>query len=230
MAQPAAAVSSTVVIGEFRTRGPNGADDQFIEIYNLSASTVNINGYTIDVWDAVNGVTAGVVQIASANGTDPVNLPPYGHYLIVNGLGYSGLTPTDDSFYAPISANAVGLALLDENFNVVDAVSTTGAAPAAFREGTVLAPLATDSNQSYARRPDTVSVGGGHKNGVDTDSNSADFILVTSSPENWNSGSGPTAIALQDFSAQAQPAAAWLWPLALVVVLGGALIVSRRRA
>jgi hypothetical protein len=32
--------SSTVVISEFRTRGPNGGNDEFIELYNLSPSPV----------------------------------------------------------------------------------------------------------------------------------------------------------------------------------------------
>ena len=41
------AVSSTVVISEFRTRGPNGGNDEFIELYNLSTSPVNIGGWRI---------------------------------------------------------------------------------------------------------------------------------------------------------------------------------------
>jgi hypothetical protein len=39
----------------------------------------------------------------------------------------------------------------------------------------------------------------------------------------------PTAVTLRDFSAQAQPPAAWLLPVALVVVLSGAMIMLRRR-
>ena len=38
-------VSSTVVISEFRVRGPNGGSDEFIELYNLSSSPVNIGGW-----------------------------------------------------------------------------------------------------------------------------------------------------------------------------------------
>ncbi|HYV40304.1 MAG TPA: hypothetical protein VEO02_00785, partial [Thermoanaerobaculia bacterium] len=32
----ALAVSTTVVISEFRVRGPNGGSDEFVELYNLS--------------------------------------------------------------------------------------------------------------------------------------------------------------------------------------------------
>jgi hypothetical protein len=39
----------------------------------------------------------------------------------------------------------------------------------------------------------------------------------------------PTAVTLRDFSAQAQPPATWLWPITLVVVLSGAMIMLRRR-
>ena len=36
-----------VVISEFRTLGPNGADDEFVELYNPSGGAVNIGGWTI---------------------------------------------------------------------------------------------------------------------------------------------------------------------------------------
>src|ERR1041384_7843572 len=43
----AEAVSTSVVISEFRVRGPNGAADEFVELYNLSASPVAIGGWKI---------------------------------------------------------------------------------------------------------------------------------------------------------------------------------------
>src|SRR5205807_3938160 len=36
-----------VLISEFRTRGPNGAADEFVEIYNPTTSTVAIGGLKI---------------------------------------------------------------------------------------------------------------------------------------------------------------------------------------
>ena len=39
------ASSSSVVISEFRTRGPAGGNDEFVEIYNLSAAPVDISGW-----------------------------------------------------------------------------------------------------------------------------------------------------------------------------------------
>ncbi|MGH9792015.1 MAG: lamin tail domain-containing protein, partial [Candidatus Acidiferrales bacterium] len=40
-------VSSTVVISEFRVRGPNGGSDEFVELYNLSGAAVNVGGWKI---------------------------------------------------------------------------------------------------------------------------------------------------------------------------------------
>src|ERR1051326_6758546 len=41
------AVSTNVVISEFRVRGPNGGNDEFIELYNLSGAPVAIGGWKI---------------------------------------------------------------------------------------------------------------------------------------------------------------------------------------
>src|SRR5215211_2968862 len=41
------AVSTNVVISEFRVRGPNGAADEFVELYNLSGAPVVIGGWKI---------------------------------------------------------------------------------------------------------------------------------------------------------------------------------------
>src|SRR6185503_5040283 len=43
----ASAVSTTIVIAEFRTRGPSGGNDEFVEILNKSAGSVNISGYLL---------------------------------------------------------------------------------------------------------------------------------------------------------------------------------------
>lgn len=224
-ALPAAAISSTVVISEFRTRGTGGADDQFIELYNLSNSPVDISGYYINAWDATVGFEYNIAQV---QGT--VVLQPYQHYLFVNDIGYSGLTLKDDSFLIPLFDNAVGIALFDTTDAVVDAVSTTSDGSNPYFEGAALAPMTADNNQSYERLPGTTSGAGGHINTTDSDVNTADFDLnvASSNPESLAAGS-PTAVTLRDLTAQAQPTAAWLWPLALIVALGGALAIARRR-
>lgn len=235
-AQPVAAVpSTTVVISEFRTRGIGAApdfltaDDQFVELYNLSPNPVTITDYSINTWDAINGESIGIAQLGSGG---PVILQPYEHYLIVNGFGYSGGTAADDSFFQPIPADAVGIALIAaDGTTVVDAVSTTGAAPAGYGEGTALASMTLDIDQSYERLPGTAGIApnNGHINTTDTDNNAANFTYNngSSNPESQIAGS-PTAVTLRDLTAQAQAPALWL-PAALLIVLSGALFVSRRR-
>ena len=45
LAAPATAQSTTIVISEYRTRGPAGGNDEFIELRNNSAAPVDIGGY-----------------------------------------------------------------------------------------------------------------------------------------------------------------------------------------
>src|SRR5918912_4464487 len=51
------AVSTNVVISEFRVRGPNGAADEFIELYNLSGAPVAIGGWKIRGSNSTAGVS-----------------------------------------------------------------------------------------------------------------------------------------------------------------------------
>ncbi|MDF2692721.1 MAG: Lamin Tail Domain, partial [Labilithrix sp.] len=80
----ATAHAQPLVISEFRYRGPNGANDEFIEIYNNSnqphtVSSTSGTGYGIAASD-------GVTRFSIPNGTV---IPARGHYLGVNSVGYS---------------------------------------------------------------------------------------------------------------------------------------------
>src|ERR1044072_6995933 len=142
------AVSTNVVISEFRTRGPNGAADEFVELYKLSGVPVAIGGWKIRGSNNAAGVsdratiTAGTV------------LQPGCHYLLTNssasGGPYSGTVPGDQTFTTGITDDGgIGLTLSDNT--IVDAVGmSTGSA---FKEGTVLASLGTSNlNRSYERK------------------------------------------------------------------------------
>ena len=41
------AVSTTLVIDEFRTRGPNGGNDEFIELRNVSDGAISLSGWNV---------------------------------------------------------------------------------------------------------------------------------------------------------------------------------------
>jgi len=171
-----------IVISEFRTRGPNGANDEFVELYNNSDATIDISGWKIR--GSSNGATV-TTRLTVAAGTV---VPARGHFLAAAST-YSGSVSADQSYSSGIS-NDGGIAVTRPDDNVVDQVGLSSGS--AFREGTQIAPLSADINQSYERRP-----GGSAGSTQDSQNNSDDFQLVSpSEPQNTHStptpGSSPT--------------------------------------
>src|SRR5687767_5537241 len=145
-----------LIISEFRVRGPNGANDEFIELYNNSGADHTVagggTGYAVA---ASNGVARCVVP----NGTV---IPNRGHYLCVNSVGYSlasypagnGTTATGDATYTTDIPDNAGIAIFNTsvgaNFvlaNRLDAVGSTSEANTLYKEGTgypALTPFSID--------------------------------------------------------------------------------------
>jgi hypothetical protein len=169
-------VSSSVVISEFRVRGPVGGSDEFVEIFNLSASPVDISG-----WKIRGSNSAGTI---STRATVPAGtvLAPGCYFLFTNssasGGPYSGPVPGNVTYATGITDDG-GLALTLPSDVVVDAAGMS--AGSAFKEGTPLAALGTSNqNRGYERLP-----GGAAGNGQDTDNNAGDFALISpSTPQN----------------------------------------------
>jgi hypothetical protein len=175
---PVQGVSSNIVISEFRTRGPNGGSDEFIELYNLSGAAVNIGGWKIKGSNNLGSVSTRVTI------TTGVVLNPGCHYLVTNsstsGGPYSGSVPGNQTYSTGITDNG-GIAATTPSDVVVDAVGMD--VGSAFKEGTVLPPLTTNVNRGYERRP-----GGTSGSGQDTDNNLVDFqLLAPSDPQNLSS-------------------------------------------
>lgn len=174
-AQPTVqAQSTTIVISEFRTRGPLGANDEFVEVTNISASPVDISGYTLR-----GSNNAATVSVRSTVPAATAPLPPGGHYLFVNDQA----TGTNEySLTAYAAGNAIfttgvtddgGVAIFAaDGTTIVDQVGMS--AGSAYKEGTTLAPMVADavSDYSYVRR----MVSGVPQ---DTNNNAVDFVLVS---------------------------------------------------
>ncbi|MBI5857334.1 MAG: HYR domain-containing protein [Sphingobacteriales bacterium] len=150
--------NAQLIISEFRVRGPNGANDEFIEIYNASGANhtvaaVSGTGYGIAASD---GVTRGTIP----NGTI---IPAKGHYLLVNSVGYSlasypagnGTTATGDATYTTDIPDNAGIAIFNNNTgggsytlaNRMDAVGSTSEANVLYKEGSgypALTPFSID--------------------------------------------------------------------------------------
>lgn len=172
---PAPTYLDHIVISEFRTRGPGGASDEFVELYNPTNAAVDISGWLIKGSNSSGSVST---RLTIAAGT---TLQPGRHFLAALGGGYTGSITPDQTYSVGITDNG-GIALLKaDGATIVDQVGlSTGSA---YKEGAVLTPLTTNTNQGYERK-----LGGASGSCTDANNNSADFHLLSpSAPQNLSS-------------------------------------------
>ncbi len=100
--QPARAISNNVVVSEFRTRGPAGEFDDFIELFNRSDENVNIGGWQVT---AVQTRSTNSVTLVIPTG---VVLYPGSNYLI-GGAAYTGTVAPDQRFTGMPDNVGIGL-------------------------------------------------------------------------------------------------------------------------
>ncbi|MGB8213511.1 MAG: lamin tail domain-containing protein [Anaerolineales bacterium] len=178
-----------IVISEFRTLGPLGADDEFIELYNPTGAPVNIGGWRIKTSSACGNNVTDLVTILSY-----IILQPGQHYLLAslnNSLPFT--IPPDQTFWPGID-NTGGIALVSSTGSIVDQVGMC--AGTYYHAGTTLPPLPVaplfgtptpipgTSDQSYERKP------GGDTACYDTGNNANDFVLISpANPKNQSSAS-----------------------------------------
>ena len=174
-AAPVQAVSidaGKVVISEFRTTGPSGSEDEFIELYNRTNSPVDVTNW--EIWkssgcgtDTSNVATIGAVTLFAGQ-----------RYLLGNSSGYTGAVGLDQSYANSIADNG-GIALLDDGGGFVDQVgmcSTTTFKEYNLSDPKYLSPLVDTTNQSYERA---------NSGCTDTDNNYTDFaVQAPSGPQN----------------------------------------------
>ncbi len=175
MQERIAAQSPTgIVISEIRFHGTGAApaNDEFIELFNTSATARNISGWMIRSSNNNTPPTL-LTRLTIAN----VVLQPGCFFLAVNSLGYSGTIAGDQAYSVGFGDNG-GVALTDANGIIIDQVGL-GSAAGAYGEGTRLAQLTTDVDRGYERNASAT------RGFADSDNNSADFHLQTpSNPQN----------------------------------------------
>src|SRR5918998_599047 len=189
-------VSAQLIISEFRVRGPNGANDEFIELYNNSGADHTVTSMAPSTGYAV-AASNGVARCVIPNGTV---IPNRGHYLCVNSVGYSlasypagnGTTATGDATYTTDIPDNAGIAIFNTsvagNFvlaNRMDAVGSTSEANTLYKEGTGYPALTPFSINYSFYRDDCGKSGSITTFGAcaistpkDTNNNAADFIFV----------------------------------------------------
>lgn len=201
------ATAGQLVISEFRLRGPNGLNDEFIEIFNNSGTD-----HTVDALSGSGyGVAAsdGVTRCSIPNGTV---IPNKGHYLCVNSIGYSlasypagnGTTATGDATYTTDIPDNAGIALFNNNSgggayvlaNRLDAVGSTSEANTLYKEGTgypALVPFSIDYSfyRDNCGKGGSITTFGACATGgkvKDTNNNAADFIFVDTNATSAGAG------------------------------------------
>ncbi|MDT5270305.1 MAG: hypothetical protein QOH49_2491 [Acidobacteriota bacterium] len=216
----AAETSAQLIISEFRVRGPNGANDEFIELYNNSGADHTVagggTGYGVA---ASNGVARCVVP----NGTV---IPNRGHYLCVNSVGYSlasypagnGTTATGDATYTTDIPDNAGIAIFNTsvaaNFtlaNRLDAVGSTSEANTLYKEGTgypALTPFSIDYSfyRDNCGKSGSITTGGACPISTpkDTNNNAADFVFVDTNGTSAGAGQRLGAPGPENLSAPIQ--------------------------
>ncbi|HYG10202.1 MAG TPA: M36 family metallopeptidase, partial [Pyrinomonadaceae bacterium] len=180
-----------LVISEFRLRGANGENDEFIELYNRTNSPIIVTtfdgsaGFTLAVPD-----TGGALSVLATIPSGAV-IPARGHYLVanngVNGYSLSNYGGTDkalpDATYATNIPDGSGIALFrtstPANFTLANRLDAAGhsLAPPLYREGAGIAGVPTANGQySYVRNLTTGFP-------QDTNDNFNDFLFVATEGE-----------------------------------------------
>ena len=193
-----------IVISEIYGGGGNNGStwkNDFIELYNPTASPISINGWSVQYASATGSWSAG--NITPLTGT----IAPHGFFLIQEAQGSGGTTnlPTPDVTGSLGLSGTQGKVVLAKSttaiigksdLNVVDFI---GYGAANEYEGTGAAPALSNTTSAERKASSTSTsttmVSGGSEelagNGYDSDNNNTDFITRPPQPQNSASPAEP---------------------------------------
>ncbi|MBN8527774.1 MAG: IPTL-CTERM sorting domain-containing protein [Caulobacterales bacterium] len=187
-----ASAASAQVISDFRLRGPSGANDEFIRIYNNTGAPLTVTASSGTGWAIV--ASDGVVRCTIPNATV---IPTNGSFLCANSTSYSlsgNPSGVADATYATNIADNAGIALFNNNTgganfilaNRLDAVGSTSEADTLYKEGAGY-PALTPFSIDYGFTRDRCGKSGSITNNaactspglpLDTNNNAADLVFV----------------------------------------------------
>jgi phosphatidylserine/phosphatidylglycerophosphate/cardiolipin synthase-like enzyme len=197
VALPAAHAAAThVVISEFATRGVT-AYDEYLELYNPTASAIDLSGWKLQ-YKSATGSTWSDRAVMSAG----ASIAAHGFYLITPPInattGYAGTVTPD----LASSAWTTGLSDAGGHLHIIDAsaveVDMVGWGTANAPEGASAAPAMTVGTVSIERKAlatstlDSLWTGGAHAllgNGQDSNVNGSDFVYQSHGRNQQNAAS-----------------------------------------
>jgi len=178
--------AGTVLISELRTSGPNGANDDFVELYNNTDASIDIGDWSIVKSGASCSTTPVIIATIPAGTT----LPARGHYL-VTGSAYSiSSVPgnlllsvaqdiEDDRNVALFNTANPALLSTATRMDAIGFGTNTGNNCDLLREGTNLPAAGGSTSQySFVRIIRIMTTG----LTTDTNDNAANFQLVSTTP------------------------------------------------
>jgi len=177
----AAAVTTHLVISEVQIAGSGGINEDFVEIYNPTESTYDLNGHRL-----VKRTAAGTSDSSIKAWSSETLIPAHGYYLWAN----STWTPS-------VTADATTAATLaaDNGVALRQGVEDTGAIIDSVAWGTVTNAFVETS--PFATNPEAgTSI---ERVGDDTNNNSVNFV-VQQSPNPQNLGAAPTPTPTDEVS------------------------------
>lgn len=140
VAAMAGAAQADVIISEI-LGSTTGSDWEFIELVNTGASSVDLTGWSLEMWDSDAG------SIGGADGSSPYiissgSIAAGGTFVLANGLavsGYGSFTPDQSLADNSIENSSYTAILADAGLGMVDSVFVTdgGAGDSANRGGTL---------------------------------------------------------------------------------------------
>ena len=165
--------STTLVISEFRVAGPgNGtvsaANDEFVEILNLSTAPIDIAGYQL-----LYGPSSGSTPSPRTVTYGPNTVIPAGGRFLFSAVGGSVEAASNATFNAGLATTG-GIAIADASGTILDAAGlSTGTA---LKEGNPITGSPAPATQSFERLELGV-------NTRDTQNNASDFTIGTANPQ-----------------------------------------------
>jgi hypothetical protein len=199
---PVRSIGGNVVISEVQITGPGSANNEFVELYNPSDTTVDLTGWRLSRRSA-SATAAASILVSSLSGT----INPYSYYLIAHpSASASGIS--DRLYSATGSGIAVNNTVRLYSDNGITLIDKVGIGTAGDVETSAFSTN-PGSGESIERKACVTStaqtlLGGGSDefsgNALDTNNNSTDFVLQNvSHPQNSQSapevplcGSAPT--------------------------------------
>ncbi|MBI4136461.1 lamin tail domain-containing protein, partial [Candidatus Roizmanbacteria bacterium] len=183
-----AAVANHVVISEVQVGGGT-ASDEFIELYNPTALTVDLTGWSIERKTASASAESAGEEVVTLTGS----IMPFGYFLITS-TAYDGSVTADETYATDGATIAPNNAILVKNATdqIVDKVGMGGAVDS--ETGSTHSPANNDSVERKAFVTSLLStmipgeVDEFRGNGEDTDNNVFDFFLRRD-PEPQNTSS-----------------------------------------